>query len=418
MADAKPGRPAARKPSPTGDWRDGLIRSNSTWQPKPLLTNAGLALRQASEWTDRLAFDTFAQQITLCGAAPWELNGVPPKRPWSDYFTALTCEWLQQQDIHVTPETAGLAVATVAQGQKFHPVHDYLRKCTWDGLHRLDSMLSAYFGAEQSPYTAAVGARWLISAVARVYDPGCKADHAPIFEGKQGTRKSTAVSVLFSPWFAEDLGGDIGSKDAALQIAGRWCIELAELDSLERSEVSRIKAWISRRTDRYRPPYGKLPIDQPRQCVFAGTVNRDDYLRDETGGRRFWPIRCATIDVEGLARDRDQLWAEAAVRYHAGESWWLDQPDLSDQAEVEQGQRYSVDAWDQVISTYISEHFKEEVTVQEVLRHAVGIDVGKWSRTDQMRVAKSLVSMGWAKVRLRDGDVRIWAYRMPVLKAK
>ena len=109
-----------------------------------------------------------------------------------------------------------------------------------------------------------------------------------------------------------------------MQLAGVWLLELAELDSMNRGEISRIKAFMSRSTDRYRPPYARRVIEQPRQCTFAGTVNHNEYLRDETGGRRFWPIACTKVDVQGLIAVRDQVWAEARERYAAGENWWLE----------------------------------------------------------------------------------------------
>jgi predicted P-loop ATPase len=122
--------------------------------------------------------------------------------------------------------------------------------------------------------------------------------------------------------------GDLGSKDAAMQTRGVWIIELSELDNLSHAEVARIKAFMSRTTDRFRPPYGMRLVESPRPCVFAGTVNRSSYLRDETGGRRFWPVVCGQIDVDAFACDRDQLWAEAKVRFESGSFWWLDTMDL------------------------------------------------------------------------------------------
>jgi hypothetical protein len=159
----------------------------------------------------------------------------------------------------------------------------------WDGVERLDRWLSTYLGADDSDYSRAVGSRWLISAVARTFQPGAKADCCLILEGPQGIRKSTALRTIAGEYFTDELA-DLGSKDAAMQTRGVWIIELSELDSLSHAEVARIKAFMSRTTDRFRPPYGMRLVESPRQCVFAGTVNHGTYLRDETGGRRFWPI--------------------------------------------------------------------------------------------------------------------------------
>jgi predicted P-loop ATPase len=193
--------------------------------------------------------------------------------------------WLHQQGIFVSVETTGQAIEAVAPDRSFHPVRKYLRDLQWDGKARLQSWLADFLGVDPSPYAAAVGSRWMISAVARVFVPGCKADCCLILEGEQGIRKSTALRVLAQPWFTDEIA-DLGSKDAALQTRGVWVIEIAELDSLARSDVGRIKAFMSRGSDRFRPPYGKRPIDSPRQCVFAGSVNHGTYLRDETLLRR------------------------------------------------------------------------------------------------------------------------------------
>lgn len=154
-------------------------------------------------------------------------------------------------DVH----TAAQAAQTVAKDRSFHPIRSYLESRRWDGIERLDCWLSAYLGVADTAYARAVGARWLISVIARIYRPGVKADCCLILEGPQGTRKSTALKTLAGPYFTDELA-DLGSKDSALQTRGVWIIELSELDTLSRSEVSRIKAFMSRTTDRFRPPYG------------------------------------------------------------------------------------------------------------------------------------------------------------------
>ena len=138
-----------------------------------------------------------------------------------------------------------------------------------------------------------------------------------------------------------------------MHMQGVWIIEIAELDAIGKAEVSRIKAFLTRTTDRFRPPYGRYTIEVPRSCVFAGTVNPDTYLRDETGNRRFWPVRCGTIDIDALARDRDQLWAEAVARFKDGAIWWIDGPELMAAATAEQEKRYQSDAWDDLIEHWL-----------------------------------------------------------------
>jgi putative DNA primase/helicase len=321
---------------------------------------------------------------------------------------------------------------------RVHPVRDYLGSLTWDGVPRLEPWVCRYLGAEDTPLNRAFGSLWMISAVARIMRPGVKVDHMLILEGPQGAKKSTALKVLAGEdWFTDELA-EIGSKDAAQQMRGVWIIEIAELDAIGRAEVSRIKAFLTRTTDRYRPPYGRHVVTVPRQCVFAGSVNPDTYLRDETGNRRFWPVRCGPIDLDGLRRDRDQLWAEAVARHRDGAIWWLEDPALIVAAGAEQDARYQADAWDTLIERWLAfekrrvnhghggyDDWRDEeverdaplsdVSVGEILQHAIGIEPGRWSRADQMRVTAYLKANGWRKYQARvgagRGSAREWRYR-------
>ena len=204
-------------------------------------------------------------------------------------------------------------------------MRDYFGGLVWDGTSRLDQWLVTYFHAEPTEYVLAVGPRWLISSVARIYQPGCQADHVLILEGPQGKQKSQALRTLPNDefWFTDRLS-HIGSKDAAIEIAGIQIVELAEMDALTKAASSTSKSFLTRRHDRFRPPWGKHPITLPRQCIFAATINppAGGYLKDPTGARRFWPVSChGMIDRDGIERDRDQLWAEAVARYRAGAKW-------------------------------------------------------------------------------------------------
>ena len=353
-ASAKQSADSSEPPHANGreqnaDWKAGLILKEDG-DPRALLANALLALRLAPEWRGLIRHDAFRNHVMLRGRAPWMDHAVSDT-PWADHFDVLTACWMQEQDINVTDTVAGKAVATVAREQIYHPVLDYLARCEWDRTPRLDGWLTTHLGVDNSPYVRAIASRFLISAVARVSDPGCKADCALILEGEQNTSKSTALKTLGAPWFTDDIS-DFGTKDAAMQLAGAWIIELAELDSISRGDVSRVKAFMSRSTDRFRPPYGHRVIEQPRQCVFAGTVNHSEYLRDETGGRRFWPVKCGTIKIDELAADRDQLWAEALHRHRAGEPWWIATSALTQAAQAEQGDRYQADAWQTMIERF------------------------------------------------------------------
>ena len=182
--------------------------------------------------------------------------------------------------------------------------------------------MQTYFHVEDSEYVRAIGSRYLISAVARIYEPGCKVDHMLVLEGPQGKQKSEALRTLAinDDWFTDRLS-HLASKDAVLETAGVLLVEIAEMDALTKATSSAIKSFLTRRHDRFRPPYGKHTINLPRQCVFAATINPPvgGYLKDPTGARRFWPVACrGMIDRDGLEKVRDQLWAEAVHQFKAG----------------------------------------------------------------------------------------------------
>ena len=406
------------------DWQTRLIYNGAKHPTaKAVLANAATPFRHSPEWFGALAYDEFALRVVPVKYLPWGAAKTPR---WTDNDDRLATEWLHHKGIFVGVETAGLAVQTVAMENGFHPVRHYLESLEWDGVERLKNWLTTYAGAPDTPYFSAVGARWMIAAIARIFRPGCKADCMLILEAVQGALKSTLFKTLGGNWYTDEIA-DLGTKDSAMQTAGVWIIEVAELDSMSRSESGRIKAFMSRTTDRFRPPYGRQVIEAPRQCVFAGTVNHASYLKDETGGRRFWPVACGRIDIDALARDRDQLWAEALKLFRDGAKWWLDTDELNRQADAQQQERYEGDAWDELIARWIANPEQrtdasghplqpftstdESVTVTDVLIHAIGKRPEAWTQADQSRVARSLKSLHWERYKRRVGTNFAWHYR-------
>jgi Virulence-associated protein E len=407
------------------DWKEHLMVSDRG-AVQALLANAVTAFREAPEWAGVLGYDEFACNVVALKAPPWGKLG-----PWTDQEDRLANIWLQREGITVKLDVAGQAVQTVALEHGFHPVKTYLDSLVWDQTRRLDTWLSLYLGVQHTEYSSSVGSRFLISCVARIYKPGCKVDTCLILEGPQGKGKSRSLRALAEPYFADEIA-DLGSKDAAMQTRGVWLIEIAELDSMSRSEIGKVKAFMSRETDRFRPPYGKRLIESARQCVFAGSVNHNTYLRDETGGRRFWPVTCGEIRLKDLERDRDQLWAEAIVRYRSGAPWWLDTRSLSQIAEDEQAARYEGDAWDGRIAAWLrypKERFdslnhpvapfssnSESVTIPDILSHCLEKPVGQWTQVDANRVSRSLRALNWERFQVRDDNTgkREWRFRQVV----
>lgn len=386
------------------EWKEHLI-CNDKGSPRPLLANCTIALRNAPQWRDVLGFNEFSLTVAAIRETPWGRTGT-----WTDNDDRLAAEWLQNNGIHVSVEVAGQAAQTAANERRFHPVREYLRRIEWDGKKRAATWLRDYLGVEDSNYSWAIAERFLVSAVARIFQPGGKVDTCLILEGPQGIQKSTALRVIAEPWFSDEIA-DLGTKDASLQCAGVWLIELSELDSMSKSDVAKIKAFMSRNTDRFRPPYGRRIVESPRQCVFAGSVNHSAYLRDETGGRRFWPVHCGKIDIPKLKEDRDQLWAEAVSLFDAGRPWWLDSEELVRAASIEQEARYDGDPWDELVSNWAA--MRQDVSVSEVLAECIEKAKGQWTQTDKNRVARCLRAAGWERYRATGtaASGREWRYR-------
>jgi predicted P-loop ATPase len=360
-------------------------------------------LRDANPWNGVLAYDDFAGRPVMRSVPPWPIaEQAEFPRPWEPADDTYAAEWLQHHGVGVSVKVVAQAVDAVARRNRFHPVRDHLEGLQWDGRERADHWLPDFLGARDSDLVRAMGSRWLVAAVARIFKPGCKADCMLILEGPQGSLKSTALRVLADPWFSDDMP-EIGTKDASLQASGVWIVELAELDSLARAEETKIKAFMSRRTDRFRPPYGERVIERPRQCLFAGTTNKiGGYLRDETGGRRFWPVRVGEIDVVGLQAARDQLWAEAVARYRNGEPWWLNTPELTGAAASVVAERYNSDAWQDLIADHLVG--RSQTSTTEILRDVLKLEVGRWDKSHQTRVGICLSRLGWEKERETTGD--------------
>lgn len=300
------------------------------------------------------------------------------------------------------------AIQAVAVSAAFDPVRVYLESIQWDGKVRIDDWLAKIMGAEDSTWTRAVGKAWLISAVARTFQPGCQADHVLVLEGPQGRGKSKALRTLGGEWFTDDLP-DMHSKDASQAVGAAWIVELAELAATRRSDQESIKAFITRTVDRFRPPWGRTVVEAPRRCVFAASTNNTEWLQDETGGRRYWPVTIgedqARIDL--LAKYRDQLWAEAVVRYRAGEPWHLVEADLIGRAQQQQETRRILDPWEQKIEDFLRN--RDEVTSQELL-DMLGLDVARQTRGDMMRVGRILAAFKRIRVRRRKDGRQTWVY--------
>lgn len=366
---------------------------DSKGRPIANVANALKVITNHPAWSGVLAFNEFTQERVLLKNIPGQQSGTFPRALIDEDYTAAQIDFNHRGFPTITKEVVVAVIRKACRENAFDPLRERLEGLNWDGTKRLDRWLTIYCGVEHSPYTSEVGIRWVISAVARALNPGCKADHMLVLEGAQGQRKSTALAVLAGlPWFSDSLP-PMNSKDASSFLRGKWIIEIPELEAMRR-EVDAVKAFISRQVETYRPAYGREEVTEPRRCVFAGTTNKSYWLRDETGGRRFWPVKVGVIDLAALERDRDQLWAEAVTRFYQGERWWLE-GEVAEFALSEAGERRPEDPWRSRIAEIIQD--QQEITTKEVLS-AMGIIHGDMTPALSKRVARELALLGWEKV--------------------
>lgn len=291
------------------------------------------------------------------------------------------------------------AHALVARRNAWHPVREYLEGLTWDKRPRLDEWLRKAFSASgPKGYLGEVGKKVLVAAVKRVFEPGCKFDYVMVLEGPQGKGKSMALGGLAGQtWFTDSLG-DIHQKDVVDQMVGKWIIELAELASIRKAESEYLKSFLSRQVDRVRPPYGRRSEDFPRQSIFIGSTNSSEYLSDETGNRRIWPVKINSVDRAWLKENRDQLWAEALVRYEIGEDTYLDE-ESEEIARKEQEKRFDVDEWEPLIRKMVTEQKREEYFITTEIWRALHLNDsgGHPNMIDQKRIGKIMTRLGFRR---------------------
>jgi predicted P-loop ATPase len=383
-------------------WTEGLLLTKDD-TPRACGANALQALRGHPIFRGVFAYNEFSHRIMIMAPPPW--RGPPTPREINDADPILCSEWLQRAGIMVSDEQASKAMVAVARERGFHPVRQYLDGLVWDGVARLDTWLIDHLGAADDAYTRAVAAKTLIAAVARIQKPGCQVDTILTLEGPQGMRKSTAIETLCGKaWFMDRLP-DITTKEALETMQGRWIVEQAELATYRRGgDVDSFKAFVTTRTDRFRPSYGRYPADHDRQCIFVASVNPGGtgYLKDDTGNRRFWPVKCAVgwapgqqVDSTAFAAVRDQLWAEAVVRYRAGEKWWLDTRALEEAQAEQADDRLERDAWTGAIEEIIAG--RPFVRTDEIMGHpALDLAMKDRNHLTQRRVASVLQTLGWA----------------------
>ncbi|MEB7433330.1 virulence-associated E family protein [Staphylococcus pasteuri] len=313
------------------EW-DETLEITSKGNFKASIPNIEIILRNDPNLKKKISFNEFTKQIECLGKLPW--NKETKIRQWQDGDDSSLRGYIERvYDIHHSGKTKD-AIISIAIQNSYHPVRNYLNQLEWDGQPRLECLFIKYLGVEDTEVNRTATRKTLTAGVARIMQPGCKFDYMTTLYGPQGVGKSALLKRLGGAWFSDSLVSVTG-KEAYEALQGVWLMEMAELAATRKAEVEAIKHFISKQVDRFRVAYGHYVEDFPRQCIFIGTTNKVDFLRDETGGRRFWPMTVNPENVEvnwsKITKDEiDQIWAEAKHFYDQGEELFL-KPELEEE---------------------------------------------------------------------------------------
>lgn len=376
---------------------NGWPNADGSGRPRPTMRNAATALRRLGL---QFSYDMFRNRKTIGGHTLEEYAG-----EISD-DACLVLRGMIIDEFAFDPGSQHVfdAVALLCLEHAHHPIREMLDTLKWDGVNRLDRWLTTYLGAEDTLLNAAFGAKTLIAAVRRVREPGTKFDQMLVLEGAQGTGKSSAVGILAGPGNHSDQ--ELLTLDAKAQMEmldGVWLFEIGEVEGMSRAEVNKIKAFVSRTVDRARMAYARHSVSRPRQVTFIGTTNESKYLRDQTGNRRFWPVKTGCIDLERLKVDRDQLWAEAAYREAERESISLPK-NLWEAAAVEQAERLEEDPWIDLLETAVPHIVGDKLRLytSSLLLDTLAIPKERQNQGQSKRLSTLLKKLGW-----REGKFKV-----------
>jgi predicted P-loop ATPase len=338
-----------------GNWEHLLSINSQTAFPKATIDNVCIILEHDPNLKGKFALNKFAGRGEVLGALPWDSRTT--RRLWDDNDNN-GLYWYMEKRHHITGNgkiDAGLSLHS--NKFAFNEVQDYLTRQIWDGTPRLDRLYIDYLGAADTPYNRTVARKACVAAVARAMTPGCKFDNMTILVGPQGIGKSSLLDILSRGWFNDSIRTFEG-KEASELLQGVWIVEISELDAFRRTDVARIKQFLSLRADRFRAAYGRHVKELPRPCVFFGTTNTKDFLQDTTGNRRFWPVdtgeRPPIKSVwRDLASEVDQIWGEAYFYWKMGETLYLT-GDAEDDAKEKQEEHREASTFEGITLDFIS----------------------------------------------------------------
>lgn len=371
--------------------------------PYPTVSNAMICMGLDPILVGLFAYDEFSHQTVTTRAPPASFaDAISAKGPYPRLRVAndiaLVQGYLQRAlDIRLSEQVTEQAANVAADQHGFHPVRDWLNALVWDSKPRLAKWLHWTFGTPDDIYHKAVGTKFLIAGVRRIRQPGCKFDVMLVLGGKQDLGKSMCCRALAGPaWFSDDMPHDLRNRDSAIALQGVWMMEFGELASLVASGDETIKAFLSRQVDRFRPVHGRHFVERPRQTLLIGTTNQDDFLRDGTGNRRYWPVWCHKTEPAWIEENREQLWAEAARLEAGGATVWLDDDSIKAAAVVMQTEHTAEDMWADRVREYLLP--RHSVTSGELLETALNLPRDRQNRSSEMRVASVVKAAGWVKL--------------------
>lgn len=425
-------------------WREKLTRSKSGIEAT--LNNLVLILRH-DDGLKGIVYNELSEKAEIDpeNPTPWRTGG----GEWTNSDDSRLAVYLAKEySTQWKKQDIADAMVEVSMQRKYHPIIRYLRALPeWDGTERAETVFIDYLGAEDIRLNREITKLWLLAAVSRVFEPGCKFDYMPVLSGPGGIGKSTLARKLGGKWFSDSLTfDDMRDKTAAEKVQGTWINEISELKGMRKMEVESIKSFISRQTDQYRPAYGRLTEQHPRTCVMIGTSNADDYLKDTTGNRRFWPVHCGGYgrkDVFEMTQDDvDQIWAETMNQYETDEL--LGARSLLLPKDMEQDMlRQQVDALEQderagIVENYLDRFLpltwesmdlssrrmwltdetmdtegtveRESVSIMEIWAECFGKDPAEKRRSDSDDIARILLQLGWVQKPRGKGAQRIPLY--------
>lgn len=408
------------------------LQRNANGQPIKNLNNTHVLFHTnfpVPDLRDLLRFNEFSNQIEFARPAPWHRSGKPNKQ-WTD-GDALSCKLYMSNRFKFEPSTPLMheAAYTASTRHSYHPVKKYLMDLKWDGHKRAHNWLHEIMGSTEDLYTKAVGMKFLVAAVKRIFEPGCKFDYVLTLEGNQGTFKSTAFEILAvnKEWYA-DPSLDVTDKDSIPLMFGKWIIELPEMETHHRAETKAMKAFLSRNTDRTRLSYGRTTDDFPRQCVFAGTINPEKdmdlgWLKDTTANRRYWPVPIGfrkPVELDKLRQVRDQLWAEAYQLYLAETPVYMEDAKLEGMAAVEQSKRLAKDPWQDSIEAWLHSSMNISTnlfTGEQIYRECIGGHLSNYNTREMARISRCMQAMEWEKNVYWDKNIKdhVRGYKRPEL---